>query len=332
MATQKIFELFEPLIQKNLISGYVTSGKLPKIPKKIVSKLLKEAKSNFRKTKSVIRMPLKSIVIGDIHGNLCDLVRIFRLFNSDKLHNIYNNFVFLGDYVDRGTESVEVMCLLLALYIANPTRVVLLRGNHEFACINKVYGFYEEIMAKYRSEKLWKLFNEVFNFLPLVCILGEKIFCVHGGICSELNSVDQIQNVKLPIKNYLSSALVRNLVWSDPGSSTMKGFQCNDARGFGQLFGTDTVKRFLTNNNLKLIIRAHQCNIPGTVAFADYMGVTVFSSSDYDDDNKCGVITIKDSGEFNFYSLGNPKETTARPSARMMIAGSGKIGLEKYSH
>lgn len=107
------------------------------------------------------------------------------------------NYLFLGDYVDRGSQSLETICLLLAYKIKYPENFFLLRGNHECASINRLYGFYEECKRRH-SVKLWKTFTDCFNCLPVAALIDEKIFCMHGGISPELRSMDQIRALKRP--------------------------------------------------------------------------------------------------------------------------------------
>jgi serine/threonine-protein phosphatase PP1 catalytic subunit len=134
-----------------------------------------------------------SQICGDIHGQYYDLLRLFEYggFPPEA------NYLFLGDYVDRGKQSLETICLLLAYKIKYPENFFILRGNHECASINRIYGFYDECKRRYNI-KLWKTFTDCFNCLPIAAIIDEKIFTMHGGLSPDLNSMEQIRRVMRP--------------------------------------------------------------------------------------------------------------------------------------
>lgn len=131
------------------------------------------------------KISLINSIIGDVHGQYYDLLRLFEYggFPPDA------NYLFLGDYVDRGKQSLETVCLLLAYKIKYPENFFLLRGNHECASINRIYGFYDECKRRYNI-KLWKTFTDCFNCLPIAAIIDEKILCMHGGLSPELSSLE----------------------------------------------------------------------------------------------------------------------------------------------
>lgn len=138
-----------------------------------------------------LEAPIK--ICGDIHGQYYDLLRLFEYggFPPEA------NYLFLGDYVDRGKQSLEAICLQLAYKIKYPENFFLLRGNHECASINRIYGFYDECKRRY-NVKLWKTFTNCFNCLPVAAIIDEKILCMHGGLSPELNQIDQIKRIIRP--------------------------------------------------------------------------------------------------------------------------------------
>ena len=179
------------------------------------------------------------------------------------------------------------------------------------------------------GEELWALFQNVFSYLPLAAVVAKSVFCVHGGLSPLLNTLDDLRNLVMPIPNYLNNTMISDLVWSDPVDS-VKGFQLNH-RGSGQIFGQDTVERFLKNNKLKIMIRGHQCTLSGFRPFADLMGITVFSSSNYGVaiNNKCGVVTLKEERMVSFYCIEPDSENSLLPRAIMSLPLDGDVGLKR---
>lgn len=195
-----------------------------------------------------LEAPIK--ICGDIHGQYYDLLRLFEYggFPPDA------NYLFLGDYVDRGKQSLETICLLLAYKIKYPENFFLLRGNHECASINRIYGFYDECKRRY-NVKLWKTFTECFNSLPIAAIIDEKIFCMHGGLSPDLRQMEQVRRIVRPT-DVPDTGLLCDLLWSDPDKD-IQGWGEND-RGVSFTFGSDVVGSFLKRHDLDLICRAHQ--------------------------------------------------------------------------
>ena len=210
-------------------------------------------------------------VIGDLHGNFFDLIRIF----SKSGYPPFSKYIFLGDYVDRGTMSIEVITILFALKILFPSQIILLRGNHEFPAINSRYGFLASIQTMYGDNDLWMQFNSAFEYLPVAAVLNDRILCVHGGISAKIKSVLHIQELQLPI---VDNPIVTDLTWSDP-SATHLLFNDNH-RGKGSTFGVQALSSFLEQNKLKMLVRSHECVDAYKKLFNDTL-LTVFSSSNY---------------------------------------------------
>ena len=215
--------------------------------------------------------PIK--ICGDIHGQYLDLLRLFEYGGFPPSVN----YLFLGDYVDRGRQSLETICLLLAYKIKYPKNFFLLRGNHECASINRIYGFYDECKRRYNI-KLWKTFTDCFNCLPVAALIDEKIFCMHGGLSPELNQMNQIRRIIRPT-DVPDTGLLCDLLWSDP-EKDMSGWGDND-RGVSFTFGADIVLNFLRKHDLDLICRAHQVVEDGYEFFAKRHLVTLFSAPNY---------------------------------------------------
>ena len=187
--------------------------------------------------------------LGDVHGQYYDLLRIFEYggFPPEA------NYLFLGDYIDRGKQSIETVVLLLCYKIKYPENFFLLRGNHECAQINRIYGFYDECKRRY-SIRLWKVFSDVFNCLPVAALIDEKIFCMHGGLSPELRNLEQIKNIMRPT-DVPDTGLLCDLLWSDPERG-VEEYGDND-RGVSFTFGENVVRKFNTKHDLDLICRAH---------------------------------------------------------------------------
>ncbi|MGH0176838.1 UNVERIFIED_CONTAM: hypothetical protein FKN15_008162 [Acipenser sinensis] len=209
----------------------------------------------------------------DIHGQYYDLLRLFEYGGFPP----ESNYLFLGDYVDRGKQSLETICLLLAYKIKYPENFFLLRGNHECASINRIYGFYDECKRRYNI-KLWKTFTDCFNCLPIAAIVDEKIFCCHGGLSPDLQSMEQIRRIMRPT-DVPDQGLLCDLLWSDPDKDVL-GWGEND-RGVSFTFGAEVVAKFLHKHDLDLICRAHQVVEDGYEFFAKRQLVTLFSAPNY---------------------------------------------------
>merc|ERR1712139_151739 len=218
-----------------------------------------------------LECPIK--ICGDTHGQYTDLLRLFEQsgFPPDS------NYLFLGDYVDRGKQSMETICLLLAYKVRYPENFFILRGNHECASINRIYGFYDECKRRYNI-RLWKTFTDCFNCMPVAAIIDEKIFCVHGGLSPDLTDMEQIRRVPRPT-DVPDQGLLCDLLWSDP-EKNIAGWGDND-RGVSYTFGGDIVTKFLEKHDLDLVCRAHQVVEDGYEFFAKRQLVTLFSAPNY---------------------------------------------------
>ncbi len=212
-----------------------------------------------------------------------------------------SNYLFLGDYIDRGKQSLETVCLLLAYKIKYPENFFLLRGNHESASINRIYGFYDECKRRH-SIKLWKIFTDCFNCLPIAALIDEKILCMHGGLSPELNRILTINNIVRPT-DVPDTGLLCDLLWSDP-DKTVTDWGDND-RGVSFTFSEEIVRKFAEKNDIDLICRAHQVVEDGYEFFASRHLVTVFSAPNYcgEFDNSGAMMSIDDNLMCSFQIL-----------------------------
>ena len=154
-----------------------------------VKHLCDKAKEIFVEESNVQNVSAPVIICGDIHGQIYDLFELFKKGGDIP----YSRYIFMGDFVDRGNNSVEVFELLLALKVKYPGHITLLRGNHESRQISAAYGFYEEIRRKYGNTNVWEYFTDLFDYLPLAALVEGKLFCVHGGLSPFLPTIEQIR-------------------------------------------------------------------------------------------------------------------------------------------
>jgi len=263
-----------------------------------------------------LEAPLK--ICGDIHGQYTDLLRLFEYGGFPP----NSNYLFLGDYVDRGKQSLETICLLLCYKIQHPQNFFILRGNHESAGINRIYGFYDECKRRY-SIKLWKIFSDTFNCLPVSALVDEKILCMHGGLSPELESLQQIADLPRP-RDVPDVGLMCDLLWSDP-DTTVNGWGENE-RGVSFVFGADVVAEFLDRHELDLLVRAHQVVEDGYEFFAGRRLVTLFSAPNYcgEFDNAGGIISVDENLKCSFQIL-KPSSRQSRFPARTTPTVSGML-------
>ncbi|CAO3628567.1 unnamed protein product [Cunninghamella blakesleeana] len=228
-------------------------------------------------------------IVGDVHGQYTDLIRLFEM--SGYPPNA--NYLFLGDYVDRGKQSLETILLLLCYKLKYPSNFFLLRGNHETDNVSRVYGFYDECKRRLNA-KVWKKFIDVFNTMPLAALVADKIFCVHGGLSPSLqHSLDEIRTIQRPcdIPDY---GLLNDLLWSDPSDTAIE-WEDNE-RGVSYCFGKKIVDEFLAKHDLDLVCRAHMVVEDGYEFFNNRTLITVFSAPNYcgEFDNFGAVMTVNE--------------------------------------
>ena len=219
----------------------------------------------------------KALIIGDIHGDLNTFTKILETIKTKKPEKIF----FLGDIVDRGRNSLEILYIMLKIIDKEPNKYYWIKGNHETKEICSKYGFLDEL----RRKNIDSLFYEITGFfetLPYGAILNNNAFLVHGGIAKQPENdypVSLMEIERLP-KLDENNPVLEQLLWNDPVEKNIY-FAINHARGIGYYYGEKAVNEFLTENNLNMIIRAHEVVYDGVKTMMKGKVVTVFSSADY---------------------------------------------------
>eukprot|EP00397_Hematodinium_sp_SG-2012_P029694 GEMP01031397.1.p1 GENE.GEMP01031397.1~~GEMP01031397.1.p1 ORF type:complete len:389 (+),score=52.12 GEMP01031397.1:116-1282(+) len=267
------------------------------ISEDIVAAVAYFAKCKFLEQPMLLDLEGPIKICGDVHGQYYDLMRLFELGISPP----ESNYLFLGDYVDRGKQSLECLMLLYSYRMKYPENFFLLRGNHECENINRQYGFLDECKRRY-SLKLWKMFCHTFNAMPVAARISNRIFCMHGGLSPHLNTIDEVAEIERPCE-CPDSGLLCDLLWSDPGQDP--GWVPN-ARGVSYAFGPDVIHEFCDRHGIDLICRAHQVVQEGYEFFADRRLVTVFGAPNYcgEFNNAAAICVVKEDLVCSFQILG----------------------------
>jgi len=257
------------------IDQYISKLRAGKILTEQEVKNLCEKAKGILSTESNVQVVKSPVTVcGDIHGQLHDLLELFKIAGECP----DTNYLFMGDYVDRGYYSVETVSLLVALKVRFRDRLTLLRGNHESRQITQVYGFFDECLRKYGNANVYNIFTDMFDYLPLTALVENEIFCLHGGLSPELGTLDEIRAGLDRFQELPHDGPMCDLLWSDP--EEIMGFGPSP-RGAGHIFGQDVSEQFNRVNGLSLIARAHQLVMDGYNYAHEGNVVTIFSAPNY---------------------------------------------------
>lgn len=303
---------------RDLLSDPTRRAKIVKLALDVCDGAEKLFKEEYR----VLRISQPCVVFGDTHGNLADLLTMEEMFWKQYPSLDPRKFLFLGDYVDRGQFSFEVVSYLFAQKILAPGKFLLLRGNHEFRSVNKSFNFYGDLRDRFGEadgQLLYERFSKVFEWMPLAAVIDGKIFCAHGGVPSHYGEVCHmatLDNISAPLeddnKSTGNSAPYRELVWNDPidkhafkdqtegigeqldSMYLRTGFLPNTKRGTGKYWSETATKNFLSVNKMDFVIRAHEVAVNGFQLHHGGLVITVFSSSNYQNSNDAGAVIVQD--------------------------------------
>ncbi|XP_037818577.1 serine/threonine-protein phosphatase 5 [Lucilia sericata] len=286
-----------------------------KLHRKYAYKILCDIDSYMRTQPSMVDISVpdesKFTICGDIHGQFYDLMNIFEI---NGLPSPTNPYLFNGDFVDRGSFSVECIFTLFGFKLLYPNHFYLSRGNHESINMNQMYGFTGEVTAKYTST-MADMFTQVFNWLPLCHCINKKILVMHGGLfSSDTVTLDDLRRIERNCQPP-EDGLMCELLWSDPQLSYGRG---PSKRGVGIQFGPDVTETFCKHNNLDYIVRSHEVKDMGYDVSHDGKCITVFSAPNYCDTmgNLGAFITIKGNDlKPNFKSFESVPHPDVKPMA-----------------
>jgi diadenosine tetraphosphatase ApaH/serine/threonine PP2A family protein phosphatase len=221
---------------------------------------------------NIVSIPKEDVIfVGDLHGELEQLLRIKRIFLKSDSY-----FVFLGDYADRGPSQIETTNLVFSLLLKYPYRVTLLRGNHESESVASRYGFRDAVERKY-SHELFESYCDVFSTLPLVANNAGFIFACHGGVPRNVTSIDQIKKIDRFHREF-EDPISFQLVWNDPSEGDFQ-FSPSMRGGRALVFGETAFNDFMDALNYKIMIRAHEAYREGVNFFFNDRLISVFSAS-----------------------------------------------------
>jgi len=305
---------------KDLMECYKKQGKLHR---RFAFQILLEINQYFSSQPTLVDITVPHgsnfTVCGDIHGQFYDLMNIFEL---NGLPSENNPYLFNGDFVDRGSFSVECIFILFGFKLLYPNHFFMSRGNHESENMNKMYGFEGEVKAKY-SGNMCDLFTEVYNWLPLCHCINSRVLVMHGGLFSKddvkLDDIRATERNRQPPED----GIMCELLWSDP--QPMYG-RSPSKRGVGCQFGPDVTRRFLENNKLDYIIRSHEVKDNGYEVTHDGKCITVFSAPNYCDTmgNKGAFISLEGKDMIPKYTT---YEAVSHPNVKPMAYANSLLSL-----
>jgi serine/threonine-protein phosphatase 2B catalytic subunit len=269
-----------------------------RLSKNDVIELINIFKDIIKNEPNIVKIKDPVTIVGDLHGQFYDLLKCLEIGGNPE----NTKYLFLGDYVDRGSYSIEILLLLFSLKINYKNAIVMLRGNHECRQMTTNFNFKKECEIKYDSE-VYNLFVDTFDCLPLACLINEKFITLHGGISPELKKVEDLNTINR-FKEPPKMGLMCDILWSDPSDKDEEAknilFVPNTQRNCSYIFGAKAAKPFLDKNKFLTIVRAHETQLEGfkmhqwdkNIDFP--IVITIFSAPNYCDvyGNKAAVIKV----------------------------------------
>ena len=268
-----------------------------RVEEEVALKILSDGTDLLKQEPNLLHVSPPVVVCGDIHGQFYDLMKLFEVGGPIE----ESNYLFLGDYVDRGYFSIEVVLYLWSLKICYPEKVFLLRGNHECRHLTSYFTFKTECKVKYNLD-VYDACMKSFDCLPLAALMNKQFFCVHAGVSPQihkLSDIDKIDRFREPP----SQGPMCDLLWADPCESfgqerTNENFVHNSTRGCSYFYTFQAVSQFLQNNGLLSVMRGHEAQDNGYRTYKKNAStgfpsvITLFSAPNYCDvyNNKAAVL------------------------------------------
>ena len=284
-------------ILANLKAHFLKEGLLAE---RDAAEIVNRAATILRKEPNLLRLNDPITVCGDVHGQFYDLCKLFEIGGDP--HD--QQYLFLGDFVDRGCFGCEVVFYLMAVKLRHPDTFFMLRGNHECRHLTAYFNFKAECLYKY-SQTTYDQIMSCFDCLPIASVLNGRFLCVHGGLSPDIRNVEDINAIHR-FREPPSSGPMCDLLWSDPMDEEEEEYSPealyvhNDLRGCSYVFSYNAVCQFLVNNNLLSVIRAHEAQDEGyrlykksSTGFPSV--ICIFSAPNYCDsyDNKAAIIRFQ---------------------------------------
>jgi protein phosphatase len=317
----RVFQFYSNIVSAG-VSGY-ESGRtkliLPILPLAIFQGIVDRARHVFEDERMLLVVNHDVVVIGDLHGQILDLFVILEAFGYPP--NV--RYLFLGDLVDRGEFSTEVVTLVLTMKVLWPSHIFMIRGNHEFEEMWKVGGFQSELQSLYPGSRIGEQLAQAFAWMPVGALVDHRILCLHGGIGPSVTSVSSIGNLRRPLQDFQID-MAMDILWSDPSAETSTFFP--SPRGTGHRYGADALTAFLDSNSLELLVRGHEVAEEGFEYALNDKVVTVFSASSYCGSmhNKAAVLIIK-KGEVPVPRVFPPLKTLTRMNVMFVTCDSDTV-------
>lgn len=260
-----------------------------------MKRLCAAVREELLKEQTLVKLELEEggdvVMVGDLHGQFEDLQRILLECGLPEAGS-QRCYLLLGDFVDRGLRSLEICAVLFTLKLLHPSKVFLVRGNHECTEITVLFGFCGECQRRSNLD-VWEAVMRVFDALPLAAVVNGRVLCVHGGLSPQLERLNQIAAIPRPTDiSATGASLAHDLLWSDPSPSIDDW--CPSPRGVSFVFGLEAAREVMERCGIRTLVRAHMVHDSGYNVMGDNEIITVFSASNYLGSGNRGAVLVLD--------------------------------------